>query len=78
MKFKRISIRNFRNFENIDISLDNKNIFFGMNDIGKTNFLYALRFIFDKTVRKNNLIDTDFYEFTNFNLLLLLNSCNMF
>ena len=33
-----------------------------MNDIGKTNFLYALRFIFDKTVRKNNLIDTDFYE----------------
>ena len=62
MKFKRISIRNFRNFENIDISLDNKNIFFGMNDIGKTNFLYALRFIFDKTVRKNNLIDTDFYE----------------
>ena len=62
MKFKRISIRNFKNFENIDISLDNKNIFFGMNDIGKTNFLYALRFIFDKTVRKNNLIDTDFYE----------------
>lgn len=47
MKFKNISIKNFRNFENINITLDNKNVFFGMNDVGKTNFLYALRFVFE-------------------------------
>lgn len=62
MKFKNIKISNFRNFEYIDISLDNKNIFFGMNDVGKTNFLYALRYLFDREVRKNNLVDTDFYH----------------
>lgn len=44
MKFEKISIRNFRNFENIEIAISNKNIFFGLNDIGKTNFLYAMRF----------------------------------
>lgn len=62
MKFKNIKISNFRNFEHIDISLDNKNVFFGMNDVGKTNFLYALRYLFDREVRKNNLVDTDFYH----------------
>ena len=36
MKFKNITIENFRNFEKIDIALDNKNVFFGMNDVGKT------------------------------------------
>ena len=62
MKFESISIKNFRNFENINIKLDNKNVFFGMNDVGKTNFLYALRYVFDKDVRKNNLIDTDYFQ----------------
>lgn len=62
MKFDSISIKNFRNFEDITIGLANKNVFFGMNDVGKTNFLYALRYIFDKEIRKQNLIDTDFYK----------------
>lgn len=62
MNFESITIKNFRNFENIKIDLSNKNVFFGMNDVGKTNFLYALRFIFDKNTRKQNLLDTDFYR----------------
>jgi len=62
MKFKSIKISNFRNFKNISIALDNKNVFFGMNDVGKTNFLYALRYVFDREIRKNNLVDTDFYQ----------------
>ena len=32
MKFLTISIKNFRNFENINIDLNNKNVFFGMNE----------------------------------------------
>ena len=62
MRFKSIKISNFRNFEYIDISLDNKNVFFGMNDVGKTNFLHALRYVFDRDIRKNNLVETDFYQ----------------
>lgn len=62
MEFKSISINNFRNFEEVTVDLSNKNIFFGMNDVGKTNFLYALRYVFDKEVRKNELLDSDFYQ----------------
>ena len=52
MKFDVVTIKNFRNFENTTINLTNKNVLFGMNDVGKTNFLYALRFLFDKDVRR--------------------------
>lgn len=62
MKFKSIHIKNFRNFEDISIELGNKNVLFGMNDIGKTNFLYALRVLFDKNIRKQNIVDSDYYK----------------
>ncbi|HAP2864214.1 TPA: AAA family ATPase [Enterococcus faecalis] len=62
MKFESITIKNFRNFKNITVKLGNKNIFFGLNNVGKTNFLYAFRFVFDKEIRKNNLIDSDFHQ----------------
>lgn len=62
MKFISVKIKNFRNFKDITISLTNKNVFFGMNDVGKTNFLYALRYVFDKEIRRQNFIDTDYYK----------------
>lgn len=62
MKFSSIRIKNFRNFEDINIKLSNKNVFFGLNDVGKTNFLYALRFLFDRNIRKNGFIDSDFFQ----------------
>lgn len=62
MKFSAVKIKNFRNFEDISINLTNKNVLFGMNDVGKTNFLYALRFIFDKDIRRQNFNDTDYYK----------------
>lgn len=66
MKFISISVKNFRNFENItDLSLNNRNIFFGMNDVGKSNFLAAIRFIFDYGFRKNGFQQTDFYNLDN-------------
>ena len=64
MKFENVKIKNFRNFEDVNIDLSNKNIFFGLNDVGKTNFLYALRYIFDKDVRRLNLMDSDFHNKT--------------
>lgn len=62
MKFERFSIKNFRNFKEVNINLENKNIVFGMNDIGKTNFLYAVRFLLDKDIRKKGFIDSDYYQ----------------
>ena len=60
MKFDEVTIKNFRNFEDITIDLTNKNVLFGMNDVGKTNFLYALRYLFDKDIRRQNFTDTDY------------------
>lgn len=62
MKFEKITIKNFRNFDDVELNLSNKNIFFGLNDVGKTNFLYVLRYVFDKDVRKKNLLDSDFHN----------------
>lgn len=62
MRFDSVTIKNFRNFEDIHLKLSNKNVFFGLNDVGKTNFLFALRYIFDKDIRKQGLIDSDFHN----------------
>ena len=62
MKLKKLIIKNFRNFKNIEIELSNKNVIFGMNDTGKTNLLYALRFLLDRDIRKNGFLNTDFYK----------------
>ncbi|WP_349626059.1 ATP-dependent nuclease [Leuconostoc citreum] len=62
MKFKALQVQNFRSFEDINIDLSNKNIFFGLNDVGKTNLLTALRFVFDRSIRKNDFIDSDYFE----------------
>ena len=62
MKFSSIEINNFRNFDSIKVDIGNKNVFFGMNDIGKTNFLYALRYMLDRDIRRRDLIDSDFHK----------------
>lgn len=62
MRFKKLNLKNFRNFGDIEIPLDNKNVIFGMNDMGKTNFLYAIRFLLDKDIRKNGFIRSDYHK----------------
>ncbi|WP_230136724.1 AAA family ATPase, partial [Peribacillus frigoritolerans] len=61
MKLKSIEIKNFRNFENIKVGMSNQNVVFGMNDVGKTNLLFALRFLLDRDVRKNGFVISDFH-----------------
>ena len=62
MNLKTLSIKNFRNFEDISITLSNKNVVFGMNDVGKTNFLCALRFLFERKIRNKGFLETDFFQ----------------
>lgn len=52
MRFNSVTIKNFRNFEDISVDLTNKNVLFGMNDVGKTNFLYALRYVLIKILER--------------------------
>lgn len=62
MIFKHLTIENFRNFDNVNIDLTNRNIVFGLNDIGKSNFLCALRFLLDRNFRRYGFSDSDFYK----------------
>lgn len=61
MKFRKLKIVNFRNFDDCEIELSNKNLIFGMNDVGKSNLIYALRLLFDGKVRNSPIYDTDFH-----------------
>src|SRR5699024_6194405 len=62
MILQHLTIENFRNFEEVDINLTNRNIIFGLNDIGKSNFLSAIRFLLDRNYRRDGFIDSDFYN----------------
>jgi putative ATP-dependent endonuclease of OLD family len=64
MKIERVSIKNFRNFENIDVEFGENIILVGANATGKSNFIYALRLILDPTLshRDRMLVDDDFWR----------------
>ena len=50
MHLSRIRIQNFRNFSELDVQLAGNVVVVGENRVGKSNFVYALRFIFDPTL----------------------------
>ncbi len=55
MKISWIHIKGFRNFNNALINFSDKTLLIGANDIGKSNLLYALRLIFDRTLSDRDL-----------------------
>lgn len=64
MKIERVIIKNFRNFENIDVKFGDNIILVGANATGKSNFIYALRLLLDPTLshRDRMLVEDDFYR----------------
>lgn len=50
MKISKVTIENYRNFENEIINFNNKSLIIGPNDVGKSNLLMALRLILDKSL----------------------------
>lgn len=58
----RVFIRNFRNFQSVDIKTNQKQIIFGENESGKTNYLFALQLILDPSLSDDDrcLSATDF------------------
>ncbi|MDX4973861.1 ATP-dependent nuclease [Myroides odoratimimus] len=60
----RVQIKNFRNFLDVDVELDHKQVIIGENNIGKTNFLRAIQLILDKNYSDTDreLLPEDFHE----------------
>lgn len=59
MRIEKIHIKGFRNFDDVEIFLQPKTLIIGANDVGKTNLLYALRLLFDKSLNEHDLDLTD-------------------
>lgn len=47
MRVTRIRLKNWKNFQNVDVPLGPRTFLIGTNATGKSNFLDALRFIGD-------------------------------
>jgi putative ATP-dependent endonuclease of OLD family len=64
MRISRVKITNFRNFQNLDVLLNEHAVIVGENKIGKSNLLYALRLVLDPglTDSARQLRDEDFWD----------------
>ncbi|MCJ0931911.1 AAA family ATPase [Virgibacillus halodenitrificans] len=62
MKIEWMRLRGFRNFEDEVINLANQTLIIGANDVGKTNMIYALRILFDRSLSDKDLelLDSDY------------------
>lgn len=69
MKIDKIHIKGFRNFNDEEITFQAKTLIIGANDVGKTNLLYALRLIFDKSLNEHDLelADSDYNAYSKAN-----------
>ncbi|MBB1439977.1 AAA family ATPase [Shewanella sp. SG41-4] len=68
MNLANLSIRNFRNFEAVDIPLGRNVILLGENRVGKSNLLFAIRLVLDLTLPDSarQLKISDFWDGCNF------------
>lgn len=69
MKIEWIKIKGFRNFNEEIINFADQTLIIGANDIGKTNLIYALRLLFDRSLsdRDLDLFNSDYNVYTKTN-----------
>lgn len=63
MKISEVKIKGFRNFKDEIIKFKNHSLIIGENDIGKSNLIYALRILLDRSLSELDIepLDSDFY-----------------
>ncbi|BBL57403.1 ATP-dependent nuclease [Methylomonas koyamae] len=63
MNIEKISIVGFRNFSNATVKFNESTLIIGANDVGKTNMIYALRLLLDKSLSERDIEPqiTDFH-----------------
>ena len=63
MQIEWIKIKGFRNFKMAHINLREKTLIIGANDVGKTNLLYSIRLLLDRTLSEVDIepSETDFH-----------------
>ena len=63
MEIEKVIIKGFRNYAEATVNLQSKTLLIGANDAGKTNFVYALRILLDKSLSESDLepSESDFH-----------------
>jgi len=63
MIIEKITIIGFRNFANATVRFNESTLIIGANDVGKTNLIYALRILLDKSLSERDIEpeETDFH-----------------
>jgi putative ATP-dependent endonuclease of OLD family len=69
MILAKITLVGYRNFKKAKINFRKKSLIIGANDVGKTNLLYAIRLLLDRSFSDYELEpkDSDFYAFEETN-----------
>jgi putative ATP-dependent endonuclease of OLD family len=62
LKIEKVKIEGFRNFQHSTIKFNDKTLIIGGNDVGKTNLLYSIRLLLDKSLSDRD-IEPDISDF---------------
>ncbi|MCT3804190.1 AAA family ATPase [Elizabethkingia anophelis] len=69
MILAKVKLIGFRNFKNATIRFNEKSLIIGSNDVGKTNLIWAIRLLLDRSLTDFDIEpqDSDFYAFEETN-----------
>lgn len=65
MLLKKLYIKGFRNFREVSVNFNEHSLMIGANDVGKTNLIYALRILLDRSFSDYDyeLAESDFFAY---------------
>lgn len=65
MHLKTLYIKGFRNFKEVTVNFNEHSLLIGANDVGKTNLIYALRLLLDRSFSDYDyeLAESDFFAY---------------
>lgn len=65
MRLKALYVKGFRNFKEVTVNLNEHSLMIGANDVGKTNLIYALRILLDRSFSDYDyeLAESDFFAY---------------
>lgn len=55
MKIEQVILKGFRNYKDATINFNNNTLIIGENDVGKTNLIYALRLMLDRSLSEMDI-----------------------
>lgn len=66
MLLRTLYLKNFRNFEDEIVNFNDSAIIIGPNDVGKSNLIYSMRLLLDKSLSQNDITpkESDFNIFS--------------